>query len=70
MAVDLAKMRGMSPDDLDKEEVALREEIWKLRLQRSTGALQDAGAVRRKRHDLARVLTIKRELQAAAERAK
>ena len=70
MALDLTKLRGMSPDDLDKEASALRDEIWKLRLQRSTGALQDTGKVRQKRHDLARVLTIRRELQTSADRAK
>ena len=61
MALDLKKMRGMSPHELDREAVALREEIWKLRLQRSTGQLQDPGKIRRKRHELARVLTVKQE---------
>ncbi len=62
MALDLTKMRAMTLDELSKEERELREEIWKLRLQRSTGQLQDTGKVRRKRHDLARVLTVRREL--------
>jgi large subunit ribosomal protein L29 len=61
MALDLKKMRGMNPQELDREAEALREEIWKLRLQRSTGQLQDSGKIRRKRHDLARVLTVKQE---------
>ena len=61
MALDLKKMRGLNPEELDREAAALREEIWKLRLQRSTGQLQDSGKIRRKRHDLARVLTIKQE---------
>ena len=61
MALDLKKMRGLSPEELDREAEALREEIWKLRLQRSTGQLQDTGKIRRTRHDLARVLTVKQE---------
>ena len=61
MAVEVRKLRGMSPDELDKEARELREEVWKLRMQRSTGQLQDVGKVRRRRHDLARVLTIRRE---------
>jgi large subunit ribosomal protein L29 len=65
MALEPAKLRGMAPEELDREEEALREEIWKLRLQRATGQLQDAFKVSRKRRDLARVLTIRRE-QAAA----
>jgi len=64
MALEPAKLRGMDPIELDREEQALREEIWKLRLQRSTGQLQDVHKVRRKRRDLARVLTVRRELQA------
>ncbi len=62
MALDLTKMRAMTLDELNKEERELREEIWKIRLQRSTGQLQDTGKVRRKRQDLARVLTVRREL--------
>ena len=61
MAVELAKLRGMSVEELDKEAKGLREEIWKLRLQRSTGQLQDPHKVRRTRQELARVLTIKGE---------
>ena len=66
MALDVTKMRGMTLVELTKEEGALREEIWKLRLQQSTGQLQDAKKIRRKRHDLARVLTVRRELSSAA----
>jgi large subunit ribosomal protein L29 len=61
MALDLSKLRNMSPQELDRESLELRDEIWKLRVQSSTGQLQDPGKVRRKRHDLARVLTVMRE---------
>ncbi len=70
MALDLTKMRAMTVDELSKEELELREEIWKLRLQRSTGQLQDTGKVRRKRHDLARILTVRRELSAAPAKSR
>ena len=66
MALDLTKVRAMTLDELNKEERELREEIWKIRLQRSTGQLQDTGKVRRKRHDLARVLTVRRELSTSS----
>jgi large subunit ribosomal protein L29 len=61
MALDLAKLRNLGPEDLEKEERALREEIWKLRLQRSSGQIQGPRRVRQTRHDLARVLTVRRE---------
>lgn len=66
MGLDLAKLRGMNPEDLNREALELRDEIWKLRLQRSTGQLQDPEKIRRKRHDLARVLTVLREQASAA----
>lgn len=62
---DIGKLRGMNPEDLDKEEVALREEIWKLRLQRTTGQLQDPWKVRIARRKLARVMTVKSEQRIA-----
>lgn len=58
MALDISKLREMGVEELRKEEIELREEIWKLCLQRSTGQLQDSHKVRRTRHDLARVLTV------------
>ena len=61
MAVKLEKLRGMTAEELDKESLELRDEIWKLRLQQSTGQLQDPGKIRQRRHDLARVLTVKRQ---------
>ena len=65
MAIDVMKLREKSVDELDKEEKALRNEIWKLRIQQTTGQLQDHHRVRQVRRDLARVLTIKRERQVA-----
>ena len=64
MATDVKKLRALAPEELDQEARELREEIWKLRLQRATGQLQDVGQVRRRRHELARVLTIRREKRA------
>ena len=67
MAKDIAKLRALGPDELAAEEKSLREEIWKLRLQRTTGQLSDPHKVKKTRKDLARVLTVRRESQRAAE---
>ena len=67
MALDTAKIRNMSPEDLAKEEDQLREQVWRLRLQMTTGQLQDPQKVRRARKDLARVLSIQREHELNAE---
>jgi len=68
MAKDTGKLRNMTPEALDKEEQGLRGEIWKLRLQLTTGQLQDPQKVRRARKSLARLLTVKRELELQAAR--
>ena len=67
MATEIGKLRGMTPAELGQEESDLREEIWKLRLQVTTGQLQDPNKVRKVRKDLARVMTIRRESELAAE---
>jgi large subunit ribosomal protein L29 len=69
MALDTSKIRNMSGEDLAKEEEQLREAVWKLRLQLTTGQLQDPQKVRLARKDLARVLTVQREQQLAATKA-
>ena len=69
MATDIGKLRGMTPAEMGQEESDLREEIWKLRLQVTTGQLQDPNKVREVRRDLARVLTIRRQIEIAAVRA-
>ena len=48
-------------DLIAKEERNLRGAVWKLRLQLTTGQLQDPQRVRRARKDLARLMTMKRE---------
>jgi len=65
MAVKLDKLRGMSPEELTREETEIRAQVWKLRLQLSTGQLDNPQKVREARRDLARVLTVRRERQMA-----
>jgi len=61
MALEPSKLRDSSLEELAKEEDELRDQIWKLQLQRSTGQVQDQQKAREVRRDLARVLTIRRE---------
>jgi len=56
-----------SLSDLRKEENALREEISKLRFDLSLGKLKDTNAVKKKRRDLARVLTRTGQLEMIEE---
>ena len=70
MALDASKLRSLTPEELDREERDTRVGIWKLRLQLTTGQLQDPYKVRSARRDLARVMTVKRERELAAKGSK
>ena len=56
--------------DLVEKEKELREASWKLRLQKSTGQLENPTRLRVLRRDLARVKTYRRALELKGEAAK
>ena len=56
--------------DLVEREKELREASWKLRLQKSTGQLENPTRLRVLRRDLARVKTYRRALELKGEAAK
>ena len=55
------------PQDLAEKEKELREASWKLRLQKSTGQLENPTRLRVLRRDLARVKTYRRALELKGE---
>ena len=62
----LAKYRDMEPDALVREEAELRTAIWKTKLQKGTGQITDPLRLAITKRDLARLLTVRRESDAAA----
>lgn len=52
------KIREMSASDLAGEEKKLLEQLFKLRLQKSLGQIDNALKIRETRRDIARVKTI------------
>ncbi len=56
--------------DLVEREKELREASWKLRLQKSTGQLENPSRLKVMRRDLARVKTYQRALVLKAEAGK
>ena len=56
--------------DLVEKEKELREASWKLRLQQSTGQLENPTRLRVLRRDLARVKTYRRALELKGEAVK
>jgi large subunit ribosomal protein L29 len=58
-----SKMRDMSTEDLVLEESELRKQLFKLRFQTAAGQLESASRVRAVRKDIARILTILKEME-------
>jgi large subunit ribosomal protein L29 len=54
----IADVRKLSTTDLTKESTKLREEIVELRRHLYSGETQNVRALRTKRKDLARILTV------------
>lgn len=69
MAMSIDEVRAMSTDDLLDEVEDLKESLYRLRFQKATGQLEDTNLIRYAKRDLARVKTVLRERQLAAELA-
>jgi large subunit ribosomal protein L29 len=59
------KIREMSVDDLRTKEKELREQLFRLRFQKSLGQLDNALKLKEARRDIARVMTVLKEKQVA-----
>ena len=69
MAKPIARIRDMTPDQLDEELVKLKKEQFNLRFQRASGQLENTARVRVVRRDIARIMTIARQKKAAEAKA-
>jgi large subunit ribosomal protein L29 len=58
------KIRELGQDELRGKEKELQEQLFRLRLQKSVGQLENALKLREVRRDIARVKTVLREKQA------
>jgi large subunit ribosomal protein L29 len=56
------------PAELAEKEKQLKESVWKLRLQKSTGQLENPSRLRAVRRDIARIKTYQRALELAEKR--
>lgn len=62
------EIRSKSSEELQKELVALKEELFKLRFQHATNQLENPAQIAQVKRDIARVMTIKREQELAAKK--
>jgi large subunit ribosomal protein L29 len=64
-----AKVREMGQEELKTKQRELQEQLFRLRVQKSIGQLDNAIKLRATRRDIARVKTVLREKQAQAQSA-
>ena len=55
------ELRAMTDEELDKKLGEGRQELFKLRFQAATGALDSSARLQRAKREIARILTIKNE---------
>jgi large subunit ribosomal protein L29 len=61
-------LRGLSDDELDKELAERRDELFNLRFQAATGALENAARLKQTKREIARILTLQSERALGLER--
>ncbi len=61
------ELRKMTAEELSKELLELKEQLFKLRFQHATNQLENPMELKTVRREIARVKTILREMEIAAE---
>ena len=62
------QLRDLSDDELQNRLGETRQELFNLRFQSATGALENSARLRLAKREIARILTIKNERESAMER--
>jgi large subunit ribosomal protein L29 len=65
--MNIKELRDLADDKLADALEDQKEAMFNLRFQKGFGQLEDPNALRRARRDIARILTVIRERQIAAE---
>ena len=60
----------MSDEELDRKMGETRQELFNLRFQSATGALENSARLRTAKREIARILTVRHEREAQAHRGK
>ena len=63
------QLRDLTDDELDKKMAETRHELFNLRFQASTGALENSARLRLAKREIARILTVVNEREAEKARA-
>ena len=62
------QLREMTDDELEHRLADTRQELFNLRFQAATGALENTTRLKLAKREIARILTIRREREASLER--
>jgi len=63
------QLRDLTDDELDRKLAETRHELFNLRFQAATGALENAARLRLAKREIARILTLRHEREATLERS-
>ncbi len=55
------QLRELSDEELDRKMAETRQELFNLRFQSATGALENSARLRLAKREIARILTVKNE---------
>jgi large subunit ribosomal protein L29 len=66
--MDVGELRELNDVELSEQHDELKQELFNLRFQLATGQLDNPMLLKQARRDIARVLTVQREREMAAER--
>jgi large subunit ribosomal protein L29 len=61
-------LRGLTDDELQQKLADTRQELFNLRFQSATGALENSARLRLAKREIARILTVRHEREASLER--
>ena len=63
-----SELRSMTDEELEHRLSERRQELFNLRFQSATGALENSARMRMAKREIARILTIRNERETALER--
>ena len=66
--MELKKMREMTEAELNAELMKMKKDLFNLRFQHATNQLDNPAQIAQVKRDIARVMTIQREKQLAANK--
>jgi large subunit ribosomal protein L29 len=61
-------LRDLTDDELARKLAETRQELFNLRFQSATGALENSARLRLAKREIARILTVRHEREATLER--